>query len=188
MDNRSHILDRALHLFAAHSYDAVGVRDICAAAGVTRPTLYHYFGSKRGLLETLVQERGAPLVAQVRQAADYTGDLPLVLHRVVTAYFQFATREPVFARLLLSLWFAMPEHDAFQVVARTNEQQHQCIEELFAQAAHDHGNMRGRQRIYAATLLGMVHTYIGLALNGYLELSEDHARQAVQQFSHGIYS
>jgi TetR/AcrR family transcriptional regulator len=187
-DNRSRILAGALQLFATHGYDAVGVRDICATAGVTRPTLYHYFGSKRGVLETMVQERGTPLLTQATHAANYTGDLPRTLHRVVTTYFQFATHEPVLYRLLLALWFAMPEHDAFQVVATFNEHQQQQLETLFAQATHDHGNMRGRQRIYAATLLGMIHTYVGLALNSYLELTDERAHQVVQQFSHGIYS
>lgn len=187
-ENRSHILEAALRLFATHGYDAVGVREICAAVGVTKPTLYHYFGSKRGVLETLVQERGTPLRQRVAEAATYSGDLPLTLHRVVTTYFAFATHEPMFYRMLLVLWFAVPAHDAFQVVAAFNEQQEQHIEALFQQATHDHGNMQGRQRIYAATLLGMINTYIGLALNGYLELTDAHARQAVRQFSHGIYS
>ena len=54
MDNRSKILSCALKLFSARGYDAVGVQEIVDAAGITKPTLYHYFGSKRGLLETLL--------------------------------------------------------------------------------------------------------------------------------------
>lgn len=187
-DNRASILKSALELFAAQGYDAIGVRDICSAAGITKPTLYHYFGSKRGVLETLVQERGAPLLARVQQAAAYAGDLPQTLRTLVLTYFGFADAAPTFYRLLLGLWFAAPNHDAFQVVARFNEQQHQVMEALFNAATPDHGNMRGRQRIYAATFLGMINTYVGLALNGYLELTETHALQAVQQFSYGIYS
>jgi TetR/AcrR family transcriptional regulator len=54
MDNRSALLTHALQLFAARGYDAVGVQEIVEAAGITKPTLYHYFGSKRGLLDTLL--------------------------------------------------------------------------------------------------------------------------------------
>ena len=53
MDNREAILSEALHLFYVRGYDAVGVQEIVDAAGVTKPTLYYYFGSKKGLLETL---------------------------------------------------------------------------------------------------------------------------------------
>ena len=43
MDNRARLLDCAQDLFAARGYDAVGVQEIVEAAGVTKPTLYHYF-------------------------------------------------------------------------------------------------------------------------------------------------
>ena len=57
-DTRAELLARALDLFAAYGYDGVGVQQICDAAGVTKPTLYHHFGNKRGLLETA--DGGAP--------------------------------------------------------------------------------------------------------------------------------
>jgi TetR/AcrR family transcriptional regulator len=188
VDNRSHILEHALHLFATHGYDAIGVREICEAAGVTKPTLYHYFGNKRGVLETLLQERCAPLIEGLSAAAAYTGDLPLSLQRVVSTYFQFAAHEPTLARLLLALWFTVPENEAFQVAAALNEQQQRTIETMFRQAADNHGNMRGRQRTYAATLLGMIGTMIRLALRDNLDLDENQVYRTVQQFSHGIYS
>ena len=54
MDNRERILQCALELFYAKGYDAVGVQEIAQKAGITKPTLYYYFGSKYGLLETLL--------------------------------------------------------------------------------------------------------------------------------------
>ena len=56
MDNRSNILSQAVELFASRGYDAVGVQEIVDAAGITKPTLYHYFGSKLGLLNTIFTE------------------------------------------------------------------------------------------------------------------------------------
>jgi len=61
MDNRSTILARALELWSERGYDAVGVQEIVDAAGITKPTLYHYFGSKRGLLDCLIEERSGGL-------------------------------------------------------------------------------------------------------------------------------
>ena len=49
------ILSTALDLFAIKGYDATSVREICEAAGITKPTLYHFFGSKDGVLQALVQ-------------------------------------------------------------------------------------------------------------------------------------
>src|SRR4051812_24387581 len=48
------ILSTALDLFAVKGYDATAVREICEAAGITKPTLYHFYGSKDGVLRALV--------------------------------------------------------------------------------------------------------------------------------------
>jgi TetR/AcrR family transcriptional regulator len=188
MDNRNTLLECALDLFADRGYDAVGVQEISAAAGVTKPTLYHYFGSKRGVLDALVKERWAPFVEELARAAEYTGDLPRTLEQVVSTSFAFAEREPVLCRMLLALWFASPGSEAVAAVAELHAERLQILEELFVWAARDHGNMRGRERTYAATLLGMIHTHIALALNRQLTLDDEIVRRAVHQFSHGIYS
>jgi TetR/AcrR family transcriptional regulator len=188
MSNRSALLERALGLSAERGYDAVGVQEICDAAGVAKPTLYHYFGSKRGLLEALVRERYEPFVAALARAAEYSGDLPRTLEQVVDAWFRFAREEPTLCRLVLALWFASPASEAVQATATAARAQRAALEEMFARAAADHGNMRGRQRTYAMTLLGTVQTYVGLALGGELELDAPLVHRAVHQFSHGIYS
>ncbi|MCB5701286.1 TetR/AcrR family transcriptional regulator, partial [Bacteroides fragilis] len=51
MDNRQLIMNSALTLFYESGYDAVGVQQIVDSAGVSKPTMYYYFGSKQGLLE-----------------------------------------------------------------------------------------------------------------------------------------
>jgi AcrR family transcriptional regulator len=188
MDNRAAILTCALKLFAARGYDAVGVQEIVEAAGITKPTLYHYFGSKQGLLDVLLGEHFDRLCAAVRQAAAYQGDLPLTLTRVAVAYFDFAGKNKAFYRWQLALWFAPPESDACRAVSRLNNELYELIEDLFLRAAADHGNMKGRQRAYAATFIGMINTYIGLSLNGYAKLDDQLVYQAVHQFMHGIFS
>jgi TetR/AcrR family transcriptional regulator len=66
------------------------VGDICEASGITKPTLYHYFGSKRGLLDAIVAERGGPLLAAVRQSAVYDHDVRKGLERIAFAFTRFA--------------------------------------------------------------------------------------------------
>ena len=188
MDNRANILACALQLFAGRGYDAVGVQEIVAAAGITKPTLYHYFGSKRGLLDALLRQHLQPLYRAVTEAAAYHGDLPLALNRVTAVYFRYAGEHPVVYRMQLSTRFAPPDSEAFQAVSAWNEQQQQLLEALFLQAVEQHGNMRKRHRAYAATFLSMIHTYIGLALNGYARLDDELVYGAVHQFMHGIFS
>ena len=195
MDNRTAILNCALELFAARGYDAVGVQEIVEAAGITKPTLYHYFGSKQGLLKTLVDGYAEPFYQAVSQAADYhpsnpwgRGDLPGTLTALARAYFKFAVENPVYYRLQLAFYFAPSHSEAYQAVAWHNERQYQLVAGVFQAAVVQHGNMRGRHRLYAATFIGMLNTCIGLWLNGYGALDEALVQRAVHQFQHGIYS
>lgn len=188
MDNRDTILQAALDLFTARGYDASGVQEICEVAGITKPTLYHYFGSKRGLLEALLAERHAALDRAVAEAAAYHGDLPLTLERVGRAFFSFARAEPRYYRLLLALYFASPESEAHQLMTQRFSVQHSALEALFAAAVRDHGNMRGREKLFAAAFLGLLHTCIGLYLNGFGALDDALLYQVVRQFQYGIYS
>lgn len=187
-DNRSLLAACALRLFVEYGYDGVGVQQIVDAAGVTKPTLYHYFGSKAGLLESLLDEQLAELHDRLKRAADYHHDLPLTLTEVARTVFAFAKAHPDLYRLHLSLWFAPVSSEAYRAAARFHERQFATLEKLFRAAAADHGNMKGRQRAYATTFLGMLNNYAALALNGYADLDEALARQSVHQFMHGIFS
>ena len=187
-DNRQKILACALRLFSAHGYDGVGIQEIVDAASVTKPTLYHYFGSKLGLLEVLVAEHFEPYEESLRAAADYRHDVTVTLNRIVRAIFSFAEQDKAFFRLQLSMWFAPVQSEAFKVVARYHERQFALLEEVFRRAGEDHGNMKGRHRAHAAAFLGMADSYVGLFLNGSATLDEPQARQAVHHFMHGIFS
>jgi TetR/AcrR family transcriptional regulator len=188
MDNRENLLKCALDLFTLNGYDAVGVQTICDAAGIKKPTLYHYFGSKSGLLNTLLAEELNPFLAELESAADYHHDITNTLYLVAQTYFSFARRKPRFYRFYLSMWFAPHDSEAFKAMQPFNERQQSLLESLFAAATLDHGNMKGRQRTYAASFLGMINTYVLLALNGFSELDEDFVRRLLHQFMHGIFS
>jgi len=188
MDNRSNILLCALNLFSSRGYESVGVQEIVDAAGITKPTLYYYFGSKEGLLEALVDNYFEKLYYLIREASSYNGDLPLTLEKIVRAHFNFAGENSTFYRMQLAMWFSPPESPSFKIISSYNQRHYKVIEYMFIQAANDHGNMRDRHKAYGATFLGMINTYIGLALNGFAELNDELVYRAVHQFMHGIFS
>jgi TetR/AcrR family transcriptional regulator len=194
MDNRSALLAHALRLFAARGYDGVGVQEIVDVAGVTKPTLYHYFGSKRGLLEALLDERAAPLQAAIREAVVYPADVTLTLRNVVRAYLTYGRAEPTFFRLLWSMRFAPPDSEPYRAAVKLHQEQLELLQQLFHQAAEHHGNLAGRERAYAITLLATIHAYQeATALDGpqpgrVKALDEALVYQVVQQFMYGIFS
>jgi TetR/AcrR family transcriptional regulator len=188
MENREKILACAARLFAERGYDAVGVQEIADGAGIKKPTLYHYFGSKEGLMRTLLEESFAPLFEKLTLASEYNLDVISTLERVAGVYFDFARQNPLLYRMQLMMWFTPIGSDAFAAVAALNARQQEMMEAFFLRASQDHGNMKGRQHAYAATFLGMVNTYASLGLNGMAELDASLTHAAVHQFMHGIFS
>ncbi|HWV34251.1 MAG TPA: TetR/AcrR family transcriptional regulator [Thermomicrobiales bacterium] len=185
---RETILAGALDLFADRGYSGVGVEELAASAGVTKPTLYHYFGNKQGVFEALVAERYDPFLDELAIAAGYQGDLPLTLTRVVHAFFGFGTREEKIFRMGLAAELTARDNISAQIMAPRLERQHAMLTELFVQAARDHGNMRGKHRLAAATLNATIVAYLRLAADGDLVLDDAAVWQLIQQFSYGIYS
>lgn len=182
------LLQAALTRFASQGYDATGVQEIADAAGVAKPTLYHYFGSKLGLLTTLLAEATAPFLASLAEAARYDRNLPNTLNRLAAAHLGFAEHEPELYRFLLALLFVPAENEAYGPARAVLDEQQRIIEATFAAAATDHGNMRGRHEQYARSLLGVLSAYGLQIVNGEEPNTPELARALVRQFSHGIYS
>ena len=187
MDNRSTIVDCALQLFAQRGYDAVGVQEIVDAARVTKPTLYHYFGNKRGVLDAIVREGFAPLFTQLDTVDAIQGDVPETLRRVTQVYFAFATRHAVLYRLLLAMAVGLPDNDAFRPTEAVLVRQRNHLENVFRAFSAYNGNLRGRELIDARTFQALIHTYVLLAFEQQFPLDSALAQRAVQQFVFGIY-
>ena len=188
MENRGRIIETALALFSERGYDTVGVQEICLRAGVSKPTLYHYFSSKRGLLGAVLDEVVEDLESRIRPALDYRGDLPRTLEQVTDGFLTFTEDRPAVTRLILSLQYAPRRSEAREVVAPYFEDLFARLSAMFAAAAEDHGNMRGREEPYAVSFLGTVFTYAFLLLEGRVDHDDGLAFRVMHQFSHGIYS
>ena len=116
MDNRQLIMEKALELFCARGYDAVGVQEIAEQSGITKPTLYYYFGSKQGLMETILEENSRILEEMLEKAVEEPGDVPQVLYRVARAYFDFAGSHWQFYLFMLSQFYSGKKSEGFRTV------------------------------------------------------------------------
>ncbi len=189
MDNRTGLMTSALTLFAARGYEAVGVQEIVVTAGVTKPTLYHFFGSKLGLLEALVEQYAVPLDDSVAAAcASYQRDLAATLDRLARAYLDFVAAQPLYYRFELASGFAARASDAHRSTRVHQARRRTAIEQLFRAATAEHGNMRGRERRYAVSLVGHINSYVALHLDDELVITDRVRHDLLHQFSHGIYS
>jgi AcrR family transcriptional regulator len=82
-ERRGRIVASALRLFSDHAYDSVQMDDVAREAGVAKPTLYRYFGSKEELFLASLEEALGELERAVEQAA--CGEDPRVALRAALA-------------------------------------------------------------------------------------------------------
>jgi AcrR family transcriptional regulator len=63
------ILDLAGAVFARDGYHAASMEEIASLAGISKPMVYAYFGSKQQLYLSYIHRSGGELVARLRRAA-----------------------------------------------------------------------------------------------------------------------
>lgn len=72
-DTRTRLIDAAADLIAAAPGEDFSLRAVCEAVGVKMPTLYHFFGSKQGLIDAVL-ERGFDMYLSAKEGAESSGD------------------------------------------------------------------------------------------------------------------
>lgn len=102
------ILSTALDLFAVKGYDATAVREICEAAGITKPTLYHFFGSKDGVFQALVTGAFDEFRQHVEQGLAGVGPLRDRLQMVARLLLADARERPKLWRFIHAVVWAPP--------------------------------------------------------------------------------
>jgi AcrR family transcriptional regulator len=88
---RSRILQIALSLMAQRGVDGTSMRDLASAAGLNVASLYHYFPSKRDLLEAVLIEHGFfPVQASTETREGRTANSPLedLLSEILISMFE----------------------------------------------------------------------------------------------------
>jgi AcrR family transcriptional regulator len=97
---RERVLDAGLALFADRGYHATSIAEIGERAGIAKSVLYHYFGSKAGLYEAILEAETQEAVRRVAGALPEDPSAPR-LQAGVDALLSFLAERPAAWRLLL---------------------------------------------------------------------------------------
>lgn len=74
---RSVILQSATRTFYERGLDSVGMAELCTLAGVSKETVYRYFGSKHGLIEAVLEARSSRVWRWLTRTVEAAGDEPV---------------------------------------------------------------------------------------------------------------
>jgi AcrR family transcriptional regulator len=97
------ILLSALKLFSSKGYEGTSVREICEEAEITKPTLYHFYGSKEGVYRALVEGTFEEFRVGLTRLLEMPGTAEERLRQVARSYFEYAGSRRELMRFVLSL-------------------------------------------------------------------------------------
>ncbi|MBI5055981.1 MAG: TetR/AcrR family transcriptional regulator [Nitrospirae bacterium] len=110
---RERLLGAALDIFNERGYAATSVREIVEAAGVTKPTLYYYFGNKEGIYTELMTKPFEVLEKiLVETAHEKLSSRERVL-RLYEGIFLLFMKNLKAARLMYSIYYGPPQGAPF---------------------------------------------------------------------------
>ena len=192
MENKENILKCALDLFYAKGYDAVGVQEIAEKAGITKPTLYYYFGSKYGLLETLLTTKFKVFRERFERVAYYNGNVTETLNRIAADYVDYAVNDQKFYMLWMSMFYLPRENEMYKAAQPLIKEFFRIIVKVFEDAREQLGNMNNREKQFAIGFIGLLNYYLIMVCEEndgkQIDISEETIRSLVHQFMHGINS
>ena len=102
---RQRLLAAALDSFTRKGYAATSVREVVAAAGVTKPVLYYYFGSKEGIYLELMNDTYALFAKRLDLLAACQGSVRERLIAFCTGCFDGFVEHVQVVRLIYSIYF-----------------------------------------------------------------------------------
>lgn len=99
------LLRCAAALFAKKGFDATSTREIVELAGVTKPMLYYYFGSKEGIRRAVFEFHLVQFHERLRAVVDGPTPAEELLVDVVWIHLEYCRDHADFARLFYATYF-----------------------------------------------------------------------------------
>ncbi len=151
---REAIVRGATEVFAQKGFSGASTREICAAAGITKPVLYYHFRSKEHLYQELMIDCFSFSLKNMLQASKNVGSLRERLVRIVHEDFQAVRRHPTRARFVLRMIFSPEEQRPYFDFVRESERERELLA-VVLQEGIDGGRIRGNAKELATSLMGM---------------------------------
>jgi TetR/AcrR family transcriptional regulator len=152
---RTAIVRAAMEVFAQKGFAGASTREICAAAGLTKPVLYYHFRSKEHLYRELMIDSFGHYQKMLLRASQSRGTLRERLVRLVETDFRATKEDAMRAKFLMRMVFSPGEqHPLFDYV-KAMEEQRDIIAGLL-QGGIDDGSLSGAAVDLADALMGML--------------------------------
>lgn len=158
--SREIVLDAAERVMAEHGYEAATIATIVKESGIPISSVYHYYGSKNGVLLAVMERGAGRIFATVPDFAAPTGSAVEHLATLLSEIRDALGANPAFLRLLVTLAVQPPLDDDHDVHAVINRVRAEALRRLGAQIGLAFGRdaesveVRGAARFALAAIDG----------------------------------
>jgi AcrR family transcriptional regulator len=114
-EKRRRILRAAITVFARSGYHTSRVSDVAKEAGVAYGLVYHYFGSKEEVLESIFRDTWTQMLARVREVQAEGGPAEEQVRKVTALLLRTWRRDPDLVRVLVREVTRSPEQMRRQI-------------------------------------------------------------------------
>ena len=185
-NTKKRLIKAALRVFTEKGFAGASTREIVEASGVTKPTLYYYFGSKDNLYRSLLKESFERFNKEIgRITAEYLPPRKKLL-KIVSYYLNYSKTSPREIKLIMISIYrsdsAAPEVDLAEYARPGIEAIAGVIRDGMKTGAFKKGN----QLQLSLQLIGMIHIQILLILNDEGTLHLSRPEEIIATFLEGI--
>lgn len=108
-EKRRQIMEAAVRAFARKGYHACRVGEIAEEAGVAYGLVYHYFGSKEEVLESIFRDTWTQMLARIKEVAESGEPANEQVRKVTALVLRTWRRDPDLVRVLVREVTRSPE-------------------------------------------------------------------------------
>lgn len=181
-----HILKTATRLFSEKGFDAVGVQEIVDKSGITKPTLYYYFKSKTGLLESIINQNESVHIQILEKSAVYEHNFFDSLLKILKAEIDYAERNSDYFRFRINLLNSPEESESFTAFFPFAKKIENLFLEFFKNSANEFGNMKGKEELYSTLFSSNICSIARQVLSGSMKVSDEILYTIIHSFVYGF--
>ncbi len=161
---RERLLAEATNLFSRKGYPATTVREIVAAAGVTKPVLYYYFSNKEGLYLELMRKAFSKLDALLDTTGKYEGRAEEKLKQLCAQFFPLFQENIKIVQIMYSIYYGPHQGAPFFDFDSYHLKFHQTVQRIVEEGIRKKEFTKGNAREMSWLLLGAVNITMELEL------------------------
>jgi TetR/AcrR family transcriptional regulator len=184
---RDTILKTGMKLFAQKGYAGCSIREICQAAGVTKPVLYYHFNCKEHLYQELMLDIFNQTKKNLLQLSNFRGSLRDRLILYVSSELRNCRKDPDHIQLLFRMMFAPEgEYPFFNFIEEFKRER-----EIIAGFVRESGPMKRSSdpELISTALMGMMLiTILEYLFTGRRTLTQTNAKKLVDLLLPSLYS